>query len=240
MTLLEHIRFGTRQSLKISIQSISEIDQALPKLGLELERPVLVIIGGAAGILEQDWNPILESIFNIAQIAHEEKAIVLDGGTDSGIMSAMGKIRAENNYTFPLIGIAAEGTVKWPGRKLSFRDRLPFFQNAGDLDPNHTHFIIVPGNNWGDESVWITEIATRLAGDNPSLAILINGGMISREQDVPNNLKAGRTVLVITGTGRAADEFAAHPLETNLMQFVHVEDSKKLSEILMSHFQPST
>lgn len=237
--LLEHIRFENRQSLKISIHADSDIEQALFKLGLELDRAVIVIIGGAGGIQREDWEPILDAVKTIAKIAQDNNAVVIDGGTESGIMSAIGKIRAENNYIFPLIGIAAEGTVKWPGRKLSIRQRISFSQNAGNLDPNHTHFILVPGTNWGDESSWIAEIASQLAGNYPSLAILINGGIISREEDVPNNLKAGRTVLVIKGTGRAADELAAHPLETDLMPVIHVNDLTKLTEYVRDLLQPT-
>ena len=30
-------------------------------------------------------------------------------------MAIMGQIRAEKGFRFPLIGVAAVGTVKWPG-----------------------------------------------------------------------------------------------------------------------------
>ena len=31
------------------------------------------------------------------------------------------------------------------------------------FEPNHTHFVIVPGSDWGDESPWITWVASELA-----------------------------------------------------------------------------
>ena len=95
------------------------------------------------------------------------------------------------------------------GRKLGVKERMKLNKWAAPLDTNHTHFILTPGNEWGDESPWLANIPTHLTKEGRSVAVLINGGNISRDQDVPNNMNAGRTVLVIEGTGRAADEFAA-------------------------------
>jgi len=238
--LLEHIRFKKRQTLKIEIKTQNEISLALQKLGLGENRPVIVVVGGAGGIREEDWESIQDGIGRIAQSAQENNAAVIDGGTDSGIMAAMGNIRTKNEYSFPLIGVAAEGTVKWPGRKLSVRERLSFNRDACMLDPNHTHFILVPGKNWGDESSWIAAVATQLAGEQSSLAILINGGMISREKDIPNNIKAGRAVLVLEGTGRAADEFATRPPKTDLMPLINISELDRLAEELKHHLKPAT
>ena len=66
---------------------------------------------------------------------------------------------------------------------------------SAPLDPHHTHFILVPGKNWGDESSWIAQIATQLAGDQPSVAVLVNGGKIAHDQDVPSNLEHLTTEL---------------------------------------------
>jgi hypothetical protein len=43
--------------------------------------------------------------------------------------------------------------------------------------------------------------------------------------------------LVIEGTGRAADEFATHPPETDLMRFIHVSEPNRLAEELKHHLQ---
>ena len=53
-----------------------------------------------------------------------------------------------------------------------------------------------------------------LAGDCPSLTLLVNGGDVSVE-DVAESVKAGRPVLVVGGTGRAADALAA-PLSSEV------------------------
>lgn len=235
--LLEHIRFENRQALKLEIDDTNKISQALKMLGFEKNQPVIVIVGGAGGIREEDWEPIRKTMDTIVKTAHETGAAIIDGGTDSGVMAISGQIRTAKGYRFPLIGIAAEGTVKWPGRKLGFQERRNLNKYAAPLDANHTHFILTPGDNWGDESPWIADIATHLSGGGQSVAVLINGGGISRDMDVPNNMKVGRTVLVIEGTGRAADEFATHPPDTDLMHFIHISESDRLAVELKEHLQ---
>ena len=50
--------------------------------------------------------------------------------------------------------------------------------------------------------------ATCLAGRAPSVTVLVNGGDIAY-QDAQFSLDAGRPIIVIAGSGRAADEIAA-------------------------------
>jgi hypothetical protein len=64
--------------------------------------------------------------------------------------------RKKHGYTFPLVGVV-------------FDALLMKEEPASILDPNHTHFLLIPGSDWGDESAWISKIATVVAGDqNPS------------------------------------------------------------------------
>ena len=233
---IENIQFENRQAMAALVETTEQLADAIQRMGLATALPVIVLVGGAGGVREEDWEPIRKAIGVIAKAADELGAIVVEGGTESGIMAVIGKTRAENNYSFPLIGVAAEGTVTWPGREKGTLKQ----EERGPLDANHTHFILVPGENWGDESPWIAEAATKLACGHPSVAILINGGMISRDMDVPNNLKAGRPVFVIEGTGRAADEFATHPPETDLMHFIHIKDLARLENKLNHHLRPTT
>jgi hypothetical protein len=113
----------------------------------------------------------------------------------------MGQARAEAGGTFPLIGVAAEGTVTFPNATNSRSEAWP-------LEPHHTHFVLVPGSNWGDESPWIARVASILANGLPSVTVLVNGGKIAFE-DVSQSIKAGRPVVVIAGSGRTADTLAA-------------------------------
>jgi hypothetical protein len=79
---------------------------------------------------------------------------------------------------------------------------------VAELEPHHTHVVLVPGDSWGDESPWLSEVATVVAGEHPSATLVINGGEITYE-DVSHSLAAGRPVIVVAGTGRTADAIAA-------------------------------
>ncbi|MEO1294327.1 MAG: hypothetical protein AAFW75_00715 [Cyanobacteria bacterium J06636_16] len=124
-----------------------------------------------------------------------------DGGTDAGVMRLMGQARTTIGGTFPLIGVAPQSLVSLP-------DRAAEHPDASTLEPHHTHCLLVPGENWGDESAWIAEIATQLSGSHESLTILVNGGSVT-VKDAYASIKAGREVLIISGTGRVADDLTA-------------------------------
>ncbi len=165
-------------------------------------RLVLVVVGGAAGLKEADKKRLF-TLFGHAllPIVASRQAVVVDGGTDSGVMQLLGRARAEAGASFPLIGVAAEKTVILPGDSADPGD-------WAQLERNHSHFVLVPGSSWGDESPWLSWVATEIAGSAPSATILINGGEIAF-QDVAHSLEAHRPVLVIAGTGRTADRIAA-------------------------------
>jgi hypothetical protein len=186
----------------IQIHSFSELSEALHKLGLSNKRPTLVLVGGASGISEADMNR-LQRLFveEIAPIAQELRVAVVDGGTDAGIMRLIGQARSQIGATFPLIGVAAYGTVILP-------DLPPPSSGAALLEPHHTHFVLVPGCNWGDESPWLASLASVISEGFASCTLVINGGEITL-QDVSNSLRANRPVVTLDGSGRTADKLAA-------------------------------
>lgn len=185
----------------IQVQSPEELLAAMRELALHSPRPILVVIGGAGKMSEADLNRLrLLFVKVLAPLAEKLGASVVDGGTDVGVMQMMGQARAETAATFPLIGIVPLGKVALP-------DQIPSSKVTA-LEPHHTHFVLVPGSNWGDESPWLARIASVLANGAPSVAVLVNGGEIAWK-DVSENLKANRPLLAIAGSGRLADTLAA-------------------------------
>jgi len=175
-----------------NISSNNEIQEALT--GLEIPHPkrAIVLVGGAGGIGFLDKLPMQKAVSIVAQLAEETGSVVVDGGTQAGIMTEIGIQRQKNNFTFPLVGVV-------------FDALLMKEEPASILDAKHTHFFLIPGNDWGDESSWISKIATVIAGENKSITVLINGGKISRS-DVEYSLLEKRPTFVMRGTGRLADE----------------------------------
>lgn len=175
-----------------NISDNSEIPLALTELEIPHPQHVIVLVGGAGGIGFLDKFPMKKAVSIVAQLAEETGSVVVDGGTQAGIMTEIGKQRQRNKFTFPLVGVV-------------FDSLLMQEDPASILDPHHTHFLLIPGDDWGDESGWISKIATAIAGDKKSITVLINGGMISRH-DVEYSLLENRPTFVMRGTGRLADE----------------------------------
>jgi len=115
-------------------------------------------------------------------------------------MRVAGQVREATGAKFALVGVAAEGTVASPGQASA--------PGSSQLESRHTHLIIVPGDQWGDESPWLSRVAAVIAGDRPSVTLVSNGGDITYA-DIERSLDAGRPVIVLAGTGRTADAIAA-------------------------------
>lgn len=224
----------------VQVDDFVNLSAALHNLGFQGSRPLLVLVGGASKVSEADLARLrLLFVKVVAPLAEELNAYVVDGGTDAGVMKMMGQARSQINARFPLIGVAPLGTVTLPNTS-------PTSPNTETLEPHHTHFILIPGCNWGDESPWLARVASKLAHEAPSVTLLINGGEIALV-DVMENLKVGRTVVVIAGSGRLADEIAFarnHPesearenvaeviQESNLLLFDLSQPMSKLAKLL--------
>jgi hypothetical protein len=179
-----------------------ELPSRLAELHLGGPRPVIVLVGGADGLDEAQLarlRPLFEE--GLAPLADALGACVIDGGTDTGVMGLIGQARAKLGASFPLIGVSARGTVAEAGGTASPDD-------APSLEPNHSHVVLVPGSKWGEESPWLADIASQLAGEAPSVTVVINGGEVTFD-DAARSVEAGRPVLVVAGSGRAADTMAA-------------------------------
>jgi hypothetical protein len=184
------------------VDATADVAAALDGLGLRRGRPVLVLVGGAAGMTQEHLDTLQGVLRDVVlPLLHRLDAVVVDGGTDSGVMRVIGRARSASGAAFPLVGVAAEGTVVLPGG-------IACRPDAVDLEAHHTHFVLVPGTEWGDESPWIAEVADAIADGARSAILIVNGGQITL-LDALASLDRGRPVVVLSGTGRMADAIAA-------------------------------
>ncbi len=99
----------------VRVHRSAELPVALRELGLRRSNPTLVLVGGAGGLGDAELDRLRPLFVEVlAPLAETLGASVVDGGTDSGVMRLMGQARAETDVTFPLIGVAATGTVALP------------------------------------------------------------------------------------------------------------------------------
>jgi hypothetical protein len=226
---IEKIIFGKNNHALCALPNdIEELEQAVTQMRL-VDRPVIVLIGGP--VFPETMNLTNQAIEVIAKTAETLDAAVISGGTDIGVMSAIGKAHGRNGYQFPLVGIAPEGSVTWPEGPRTVT--IPLMGNEREqLEPHHTHFILVPGNQFGDETKWIVRAATMIAGSrHKSVSVLANGGKVS-QLDVDEGLQTNRPLIVLSGTGRLADEIASRPIKNSLIRVVPVHNRRLLSETL--------
>jgi len=190
--ILDTITLDEQSKLTIHPDSLSELKDAVQLLGFTNEQAVIVIVGGAGGMDAEAIGRVQAFFENhLIPFVQKKNAVIIDGGTDSGVMASIGRARKLTGSHFPLVGVLARdvdgiGTM---------------------LEPHHTHFIFCPGNRWGDEVEWIAASASAISKPQPSIAILINGGQIAWE-DARLNVQYGRQVLIAEGTGRTADVIA--------------------------------
>jgi hypothetical protein len=193
---------GNRASVLLAPQSAGgeEIQRAL-----QVERPRgLLVLNGGTEELPPEIDARLRSWLRdgLASVVIEQHLTVVTGGTDAGIFRLFGE-GVDGRSTAPCIGVAPAGLVAWAesenaGRETGGEDRVP-------LEPHHTHFVLVEGSRWGDETEVLLSLVGALASEAPSLAVLANGGSISKHE-VLAHVRARREVVVLAGSGRLADE----------------------------------
>src|SRR5438045_5611389 len=84
-------------------------------LAITLPRAVILLFGGAAG-LDDSRKAHLATLFadGVAPVAAELGALIIDGGTQSGVMAIMGEAVARSPGTSQLLGIAPKGKITHP------------------------------------------------------------------------------------------------------------------------------
>jgi hypothetical protein len=230
MMRTQKIDFPTQQVPCVFPDQPADLGQALSELHLNGSHPVIVLIGGE--IDEKQVDVSRQAIQTIARIAHDINALVICGGTDMGIMAEIGQIHSKKGYTFPLVGITPEQLVTWKDGPSSTKF-LWWGNQRWQLEPHYTHFILVPGSKFGDESSWIVATAALLSKNHGSVTVLINGGDVSRT-DIDLSLKSGRPVIALSRTGRLADELSRDPARNKLISIAPANADQRILDLIQA------
>jgi SLOG in TRPM, prokaryote len=196
----------------------------LKSLGIVQPHALIMVFGGAKG-LDDSRNARLGELFTsaVAPAAAEAGALVIDGGTQSGVMAMMGEALARDGRESQLLGIAPAGKVTYPGS--------PKDANIGDgapLEPNHSHFVLVESDEWGDETGTMFKLAEAL--NVAVVTMLINGGPIA-ENEALRGVRNGWPLLVVEGSGRFADELSAAMRNATLDTSATINEITRLGRV---------
>jgi hypothetical protein len=197
---------GGRTAIAVAAPANVSGEEAIVALALPRPHGVIVLNGGTTE-LPADLAATLRDTLGkgIARVAVEQRLTVVTGGTDAGIFSLFGQALGDDR-TAPCIGVVPAGRVTWPERP-SPGDRGPEAEELVPLEPHHSHFLLVAGDEWGAETEAMLSLADALGADCTSLAVLAGGGAGSR-REILGHVRAGRPVIVLAGTGRLADQLA--------------------------------
>jgi hypothetical protein len=183
------------QARALYVSRSTSSQQIIESLELPKPRALVVLNGGTVelkGLLQMRLRQLLQD--GLACIAQEEGITLVTGGTNAGIFALLGEGLAKWGRSAPCIGVAVADLVRWP------------IDPAGgeSLEPHHSHFVLIPGENWGDETMTMYDLVASLSHICPSLAIFAGGGEITkREMEV--NVEQEREMILLAGSGRTTD-----------------------------------
>jgi SLOG in TRPM, prokaryote/SMODS and SLOG-associating 2TM effector domain 1/Protein of unknown function (DUF4231) len=172
----------------------------LGRLGLQPGTPVLLLFGGAASLKEAERRVAERAIQGLVGAARTAGAVIIDGGTQAGVMELAGAVVAAQGRHSPLLGVAPAGCVAYPGDGMPPEGRVA-------LDANHSQFVLSPGADWGDETDLLVHLAAVLAGGAPVVAVVAGGGRITATEAVMA-VRRGWPLFVVEGSGGTADDVA--------------------------------
>jgi hypothetical protein len=197
-------------------------------LGMRSPRAVILLFGGAAG-LDDSRKAHLATLFadGVTPVAAELGALIIDGGTQSGVMAIMGEAVAERPGTCQLLGIAPKGKIADPEivGASAVSDGAP-------LEPHHSHFVLVESAEWGGETRTMLELAR--AFNAPTVAILVNGGAVAADEAL-HSVRNGWQLLVLEGSGRFADEVSAAFRDGQSAKSAEVSEIARSGRVVLFH-----
>ena len=176
-------------------------DDIIGALDITGYKAVLLVIGGADSIAEK-LKSRLTQLFSrgVARAAATMNAVIVDGGTQAGVMAMMGQGVAERGFKSALIGVAPLSMVSYPGSK---------GEGETPLDPNHSHFVLVEGKAWGSETNVIFKLVRALrSGKAPTVVLLVGGGTITKNEAL-QAVRQNLPLIIVEGSGGTADKIAA-------------------------------
>jgi hypothetical protein len=190
---------NTAQLIKPTLTaSTKDISQAL-----RLTSPsALVLVIGVGDVTGNGLSSLLGDI--LPGIVVDIDALVVDSGVERGAGSRIAAGIALRRAGRSVLGIAPAGLVTYPGAD----EKRAASTASTSLDSNHTHFVLVDGDAFGDESDIKLDLVKYLAGEKPVIAVLAGDGAGARKE-LLRVVKQSWPIVVLEGSGELPDEISA-------------------------------
>jgi hypothetical protein len=214
-----------RQSWAVYVTTDTSPEEILDGLNIcSLPRGIISISGGAKEFPPAAIERTMDLIGRvIVPITYNHNLLIVDGGTEAGVMKTTGKAfrseyplpriigeasiapdRDADQNGLPLLGIAPGSRVYYPGID------HPSTKECS-LDPNHFYFVLVSdAQDWGEEVDCMFAFLDYLAirKQIPIVNIVANGGRITIKEAF-HAVENGWQVIVWEGSHRAAEVIIA-------------------------------
>ena len=145
----------------------------------------------------------------VSELSGRPGPVIISGGTDAGVFALLGEVVGDLGFPGPVIGVV-------PAGKIDKREGTP-------LEPHHTDIVMVPGADWGDETSTMLALCRELDRRGP-VVVLIAGGGEQTMIEIEGHLADHRSVVVLRGSGRAADQLARREPAPDTVIVVDVAD----------------
>ncbi len=189
----ETIKFPNRNLAHlIRVPTSVDIQQIITALELSAPRALLVLNGGTARLDPEVGEQLGRLFDDLARLVIEEKVTVITGGTNAGVFALFGNaLQKWGGPVAACVGVAVAARAKWTR-----------------LEPHHSHFVLVEGDSWGEETPIMYRLVAGLAINCPSLAIFAGGGQIVIEEML-QNVAQNREMILIAGSKGNTDAVVA-------------------------------
>ncbi len=179
----------------------AEAAAILQALGIAPPALVLMLFGGAEGLDAATTTKLRETLGRaVFPAVATRRGLILSGGTHAGVMAIAGELAARQPEKPILLGVTPVGKAKYPGGP-----DLATVKDAADLDPDHTHFVLSPTDDWGSESKIMFALAHELARTGTVVAVVAGGGDHTKAE-VLLATRAGWPVVVLAQSGGVSEQ----------------------------------
>ena len=169
--------------------------EVVATLGLPARTTTVVVNGETGdnpGFPAARVREVLRSV--VRQLSVCPGPVIISGGTRAGVFALLDEVVHELGFPGPVVGVVPAGQINRP--------------EGTPLATHHTDVLMVAGDAWGDETSFLLALCRELDRRGPMVALVAGGGRQTLVE-VEGHLVDRRSVVVLQGTGRAADDLAA-------------------------------